>query len=59
MTSNKKRDNPDILVKVYKATIELMVESHMFDLPYLTNVFFAHLKLQENSIIIKSISRKK
>ena len=58
MAMNEQRDNPDILVKVYKATIEFTVEACTLDLPYLTSSFFAHLKQQENSIIIESLSGK-
>ena len=58
MAMNEQRNNPDILVKVYKATIEFTVEARTLDLPYLTSSFFAHLKHQENSIIIESLSGK-
>ena len=53
---NEQRDNPDILVKGYKATVEFTVEARTLDLPQLTSSFFAQLKQQENSIIIESLS---
>ena len=56
MALNEQRDNPDILVKEYKSSIEFTVEAQSLDLPYLTSSFFAQLKQQENLIIIESLS---
>ena len=56
MTANKQRDNPNIQVNVYKATIEFTIESGTFDLPHLTSNFFAQSKQQENSVIIEAIN---
>ena len=44
--------------ELYKTTIEFTIESRKFDLPHLTSAFFAQLKQQENSIIIKAINGK-
>ena len=56
LAANEQRDNPDIKVNVYKASIEFTIESRAFDLPNQTSIFFSKLKQQENSIIIESIA---